>query len=155
MEYNKISVKSKEYVVCLIILMYIAYLIMCVCTCALLKYFDFPKYVYLFSGLTLIVTIITIILIIRIPELIYKSFGYYIDNKKVESRSGIFITSTKIVTFKNIYKLEIKKNIISRIFKISTLILSTKAGNIKIYMLDEKSLEKVYNKINSKIIGDI
>lgn len=43
----KISVKSKEYVVCLIILIYIAYLIMCVCTCALLKYFVFQNmYIY-------------------------------------------------------------------------------------------------------------
>lgn len=151
MKYNKVSQQAKDYVFWVIMLIYIALLIVCIITYYVFIYFEISKYNCVVSGLILLFTIFTMILTSIIPEIIEENYGYYIDDKKLEAICGIFFINKNIVLLKNVYKVSVSKNILSRIFKISTLILSTSAGDVKVKLLDEKSLESLYTKISRAI----
>ena len=83
------------------------------------------------------------------PGQIEKNYSYYTDLRRLEARYGIFFVNKKIVLLKNVYKILISKKIIGRIFGISSLTLSTSAGDIKVSLLNERELEKLYNKISN------
>ncbi len=151
MRYNKISQNAKDYIFWLIMSIYIVFIIILILLNYALIYFSLIKFSYIVYGTILVSTILTMLLVSTIPDLIEESFGYFIDDKKVESKYGIFIINRKIVLIKNVYRVSVSKNILSRIFGISTLVLSTSAGDVKIYLLDESSLESLYTKISRKI----
>lgn len=155
MKYNKISEKSEKYIfttiltfslIILIILFFINFIIE--------KTLD-TKYCYIVYAVILLDIIITMILIYCLPKIIYRNFGYYLDDEKLETKSGVIFLNRKIVLLKNVYKIVIKKKIIGRIFGISSLTLVTSAGDVKVSFLDEKGLDSLYTKVLSKIGEEI
>lgn len=151
MKYNKISEKSEKYIFTVIITFsIIILLVLFILNYIINLYFD-PKICFFIYSLVLLDIIITMILVLVLPRIIYKNFGYCIDDSKIESISGVIFLNRKIVLFKNVYKIIIRKKIIGRIFGISSLALVTSAGEVKVYFLDEKGLESLYNKIIYKI----
>ncbi len=151
MKYNRISEKSEKYIFVTIVFFSLLVLsILFIINFLLGKMLD-NKYCYIVYALILLDIVITMILIYFLPKIIYKNFGYYIDQEKLEAKSGIIFINRKIVLLKNVYKIVIKKKIIGRIFGISSLTLVTSAGDIKVHFLDEKALDKLYNKVLNKI----
>lgn len=151
MKYNKISDKSEKYIFTVIITFSLIILAILFLINYILEIYIDTKFCYIVYSLILLDVIVTMILVLILPKIIYKNFGYYIDENKVESISGVIFLNRKIVLFRNIYKIIIRKKIIGRIFGISSLSLVTSAGEVKIYFLDEKGLESLYNKIILKI----
>lgn len=149
MKYNEISNRAKNYIITVIFVIYILInIILFISNIVITSYFA-SKYSYIIYFLVILNTLVGIFSIIFIPKQIEKNYGYYTDLTRLEARYGIFFVNKKIVLLKNVYKILISKKIIGRIFGISSLTLSTSAGDIKVSLLNERELEKLYNKISN------
>lgn len=155
MKYNKISEKSEKYIFTTILAFSIIILIISFFINFIIEKTLDTKYCYIVYAVILLDIIITMILIYCLPKIIYRNFGYYLDDEKLETKSGVIFLNRKIVLLKNVYKIVIKKKIIGRIFGISSLTLVTSAGDVKVSFLDEKGLDSLYTKVLSKIGEEI
>ena len=151
MTYKNISKDAKDYSFWCVMCIYLAILFVAFIANYIFIYFNLIKFIYITHFVILMGTIMTMMFVSIVPDLVEQNFLHYIDDTKIESQYGIFVITKKMVLLKNVQKISVRKNILSRIFRISTLILSTTAGDIKIYMLDEKSLESLYTNISRKI----
>ena len=86
-------------------------------------------------------------LVIFLPNLIHRNYGFYTDEHFFKIKSGVIFKTISIVLVKDVYKVSVKKKLIGRIFGISSITLSTSAGNIKINFLDNKKREALFNNI--------
>lgn len=155
MKYNKISEKSEKYIFTTILAFSLIILIISFFINFIIEKTLDTKYCYIVYAVILLDIIITMILIYCLPKIIYRNFGYYLDDEKLETKSGVIFLNRKIVLLKNVYKIVIKKKIIGRIFGISSLTLVTSAGDVKVSFLDEKGLDSLYTKVLSKIGEEI
>lgn len=151
MKYNKISEKSEKYIFTTITVFSIIILIILFIANFIIKKMLDEKYCYIVYAIILLDIIVTMILIYCLPKIIYRNFGYYIDDEKLEAKSGIIFLNRKMVLLKNVYKIVIKKKIIGRIFGISSLTLVTSAGDVKVSFLDDNGLDSLYSKVIFKI----
>lgn len=159
MKYKKISKNAQNYIrtviFCIIILIIfilnsIKYLLLNVEYIYSKIYVFIPKYIQLEDVLDILIISICcigIILVSIIPKIVSKNYNIYIDKYYIKIRSGVIYKNVSIVLLKDVYKVSLSKKIIGRIFKISSIILYTSAGNIKIKYLDEKSEGVLFNNI--------
>lgn len=163
MRYNKIPNEAKWYIRTVIVLIYfisvvVIYILKTLLTTVIPLYKYIPFYLDLsliFKILVTILTSITVILVIFLPKLIHNNYGFYTDKYFFKIKSGVIFKTISIVLVKDVSKVSLKKRLIGRIFGISSITLSTSAGNIKINYLDNKKRETLFNYITyaMKIYG--
>lgn len=152
--YMKVSEKTEKYLFTVIMAYSMTILtILFMINFIIQNYFD-KKYCFVLYAFILLIIVLTMILIVILPKIIQRNFGYSMDNNKLEVKTGIVFFNKKMVMYKNVYKLEIKKKLIGRIFGISSFSLITSAGSVKIYFLDDKQLDNLYSKVLERIEED-
>ena len=155
MRYSKIPDKAKWYIRTVIFVLFLcALLVLYILKTFLTKTIDITKYipfyidvVLIFKIISAILFIVTILLVVFLPNLIGKNYGFYTDEHFFKIKSGVIFKTISIVLVKDVYKVSVKKKLIGRIFGISSITLSTSAGNIKINFLDNKKRESLFNNI--------
>lgn len=155
MRYSKIPDKAKWYIRTVIIILFFCSLLMLYILKTLLNnVIDINQYVPFYIDIDLVLKIITailfvvtIMLVIFLPNLIHRNYGFYTDEHFFKIKSGVIFKTISIVLVKDVYKVSVKKKLIGRIFGISSITLSTSAGNIKINFLDNKKRESLFNNI--------
>lgn len=155
MRYSKIPDKAKWYIRTVIIILFFCSLLMLYILKTLLNnVIDINQYVPFYIDIDLVLKIITailfvvtIMLVIFLPNLIHRNYGFYTDEHFFKIKSGVIFKTISIVLVKDVYKVSVKKKLIGRIFGISSITLSTSAGNIKINFLDNKKREALFNNI--------
>lgn len=155
MRYSKIPDKAKWYIRTVIIVLFFCSLLMIYILKTLLNnVIDINQYVPFYIDIdlflkiiTAILFVITVVLVIFLPNLIHRNYGFYTDEHFFKIKSGVIFKTISIVLVKDVYKVSVKKKLIGRIFGISSITLSTSAGNIKINFLDNKKREALFNNI--------
>ena len=155
MRYSKIPDKAKWYIRTVIIILFFCSLLMLYILKTLLNnVIDINQYVPFYIDIDLVLKIITailfvvtIMLVIFLPNLIHRNYGFYTDEHFFKIKAGVIFKTISIVLVKDVYKVSVKKKLIGRIFGISSITLSTSAGNIKINFLDNKKREALFNNI--------
>lgn len=155
MRYSKIPDKARWYIRTVIAIIYLCTLVILyilktlfTTTIDISKYIPFHIDVNLvFKVISAIFFVVAILLVIFLPKLIHKNYGFYTDRHFFKIKSGVIFKTISIVLVKDVYKVSVKKKLIGRIFGISSIILSTSAGNIKINFLDNKKRETLFNNI--------
>lgn len=155
MRYNKIPDKAKWYIRTVIVVLFVcALLVSYILKTLLNKVVDINQYVPFYIDIDLVLKIIiailfviTVVLVIFLPKLIHRNYGFYTDEHFFKIKSGVIFKTISIVLVKDVYKVSVKKKLIGRIFGISSITLSTSAGNIKINFLDNKKREALFNNI--------
>lgn len=155
MRYSKIPDKAKWYIRTVIVVLFLcALIVLYILKTLLTTTIDITKYipfnidiVLVFKVISTILFIVAILLVIFLPNLIRKNYGFYTDEHFFKIKSGVIFKTISIVLVKDVYKVSVKKKLIGRIFGISSITLSTSAGNIKINFLDNKKREALFNNI--------
>ena len=155
MRYNKIPDKAKWYIrTVVIVLFFCALLVLYILKSLLTNVIDINEYIPLYIDVNLVLKVISailfvvsVLLVIFLPNLIHRNYGFYTDEHFFKIKSGVIFKTISIVLVKDVYKVSVKKKLIGRIFGISSITLSTSAGNIKINFLDNKKREVLFNNI--------
>ena len=155
MRYNKIPNKAKWYIRTVIVILFLCtVLVLYILKTLLTTTIDVNKYIpfyidvfLLFKIISAIFFVVSVLLVIFLPNLICKNYGFLADEHFFKVKSGIIFKTISIVLVKDVYKVSVKKKLIGRIFDISSITLYTSAGNIKINFLDNKKREALFNNI--------
>lgn len=147
MKYKKISSKANRYILStnlsFAILLNIIFLLISIFLRSFIpKNFEI---VINFIGITFII-FIYLIAFLRSNSLI-NNYKYSVTNNKVEVIKGGLIISRKIMMINKIFKIEIKRGIIGRVFKVACVKCYSNGGSIKICYIDYKEVENVEKKL--------
>lgn len=144
-----IGISKSEYKYILVIHLLIAVfvnILMLVISVVLDIFFDI-KFKILINLLEISFTIFLYIWSFLITNTLTTNYKYLVDSKKVEVIHGSVIVSRKIMLLKRIYKVEIKRSILGRLFKVASIKCFSSGGNIKIKYIDYEKVDDVYYKI--------
>ncbi len=144
-----IGISKSEYKYILVIHLLIAGLVnslLLVISIVMDIFFDL-KFKILINLLEISFTIFLYIWSFLITNTLTTNYKYLVDSKKVEVIHGSVIVSRKIMLLKRIYKVEIKRSILGRIFKVASIKCFSSGGNIKIKYIDYEKVDDVYYKI--------
>lgn len=152
MEYKKISSKVNRYIITINLLvatfLNVVFLVISI---------FFERFIEInykitinFIGISFII-FIYLTAFLRSNSLI-NNYKYYVTNDKIEVIKGVLIVSRKIMFINRIFKIEIKRGLIDRIFKIACIKFYSNGGNIKICYIDYDEAERIENLIKKEWI---
>ena len=118
MKYEKISNNSSRYIITCYLLIAII-LNICLGFLAIISDIVFEvKFKLTLNFIFLTINIFLYIWAFLISTIVIKNYKFTVTNKKIEVISGAIIISRKIMLVNRVYKIEIKRGIIGRIFKV-------------------------------------
>lgn len=155
MRYNKVPDKARWYIRTAIVILFLCalillYVLKCLCTTVIDINEYIPFYIdvdLVFKIIYAILFVVSILLVIFLPKLISRNYGFYTDKYFFKIKSGVIFKTISVILVKDVYKVCVKKKLIGRIFGISSITLYTSAGNVKINFLDDKKREVLFNNI--------
>ena len=104
----------------------------------------------LLTGAVLLV--LAAVCVITIPRIRYERYRYIIDSANIRVREGIFWIKETIIPMERLHKLQVSQGPIDRMFKLSSVRVTTAGGDgvIKFLADDEAALiaEHLKDKIN-------
>lgn len=143
MKYRKISPKANRYILIIHLLVAIFLNIAFLFISILLEMFIQTNYKIAinFIGISFII-FIYLTAFLRANSLI-TNYRYCVTDNKVEVIKGVLIVSRKIMLVNKIFKIEIKRGIIGRLFKVACIKFYSNGGNIKICYIDYDEVDAV------------
>lgn len=95
--------------------------------------------------------VIAAIYIIIAPGIRYERYRYFIGDEEVMVRRGFLWIHEEIVPIERLHKLEVRQGPIARIYKLSTVCVTTAGGDISIKFLREDEAERIASTLKAKI----
>lgn len=157
MKYRGISKNSSRYVLVLYLLIAILLNIILIVTAVTIDIIFDVKYKIVMNLLVLTFTIGIYIWAFLVSNILIKNYRYVVTHNKIEIVKGAFIVSRKIMLVNRVYKIEIKRGIIGRIFKVASIKFFSSGGSVKLNYIDydkvdiieeniRKALDNIYGK---------
>ena len=157
MKYRGISKNSSRYVLVLYLLIAILLNIILIVTAVTIDIIFDVKYKIVMNLLVLTFTIGIYIWAFLVSNILIKNYRYVVTHNKIEIVKGAFIVSRKIMLVNRVYKIEIKRGIIGRIFKVASIKFYSSGGSVKLNYIDydkvdiieeniRKALDNIYGK---------
>lgn len=157
MKYRGISKNSSRYVFVLYLLIAILLNIILIVTAVTIDIIFDVKYKIVMNLLVLTFTIGIYIWAFLVSNILIKNYRYLVTHNKIETVKGAFIVSRKIMLVSRVYKIEIKRGIIGRIFKVASIKFFSSGGSVKLNYVDydkvdiieenvRKALDSIYGK---------
>lgn len=157
MKYRGISKNSSRYVFVLYLLIAILLNIILIVTAVTIDIIFDVKYKIVMNLLVLTFTIGIYIWAFLVSNILIKNYRYLVTHNKIETVKGAFIVSRKIMLVSRVYKIEIKRGIIGRIFKVASIKFFSSGGSVKLNYVDydkvdiieenvRKALDNIYGK---------
>ena len=157
MKYRGISKNSSRYVFVLYLLIAILLNIILIVTAVTIDIIFDVKYKIVMNLLVLTFTIGIYIWAFLVSNILIKNYRYIVTHNKIEIVKGAFIVSRKIMLVNRVYKIEIKRGIIGRIFKVASIKFFSSGGSVKLNYIDydkvdiieeniRKALDNIYGK---------
>lgn len=157
MKYRGISKNSSRYVFVLYLLIAILLNIILIVTAVTIDIIFDVKYKIVMNLLVLTFTIGIYIWAFLVSNILIKNYRYLVTHNKIEIVKGAFIVSRKIMFVNRVYKIEIKRGIIGRIFKVASIKFFSSGGSVKLNYIDydkvdiieenmRKALDNIYGK---------
>lgn len=157
MKYRGISKNSSRYVLVLYLLIAILLNIILIVTVVTIDIIFDVKYKIVMNLLVLTFTIGIYIWAFLVSNILIKNYRYLVTHNKIETVKGAFIVSRKIMLVSRVYKIEIKRGIIGRIFKVASIKFFSSGGSVKLNYVDydkvdiiEENLRKALDNIYGK-----
>lgn len=89
--------------------------------------------------------------IIAAPKVRYERYRYCIDDEAIRVREGLLWVSESIVPIERLHKIEISQGPIARIFKLSTVCVTTAGGDVNVKFLEDEVAAEIAEKLKNKI----
>ncbi len=89
--------------------------------------------------------------ILIIPSIRYERYRYSVGDDAVMVRRGFLWIHEEIVPIERLHKLELRQGPIARIYKFSTVCVTTAGGDVNIKFLKETEAENISMLLKSKI----
>lgn len=136
MKYEKISNNSSRYIITCYLLIAII-LNICLGFLAIISDIVFEvKFKLTLNFIFLTINIFLYIWEFLISTIVIKNYKFTVTNKKIEVISGAIIISRKIMLVNRVYKIEIKRGIIGRIFKVASVKFYSSGGCVNLKYVD-------------------
>lgn len=136
MKYEKISNNSSRYIITCYLLIAII-LNICLGFLAIISDIVFEvKFKLTLNFIFLTINIFLYIWAFLISTIVIKNYKFTVTNKKIEVISGAIIISRKIMLVNRVYKIEIKRGIIGRIFKVASVRFYSSGGYVNLKYVD-------------------
>lgn len=136
MKYEKISNNSSRYIITCYLLIAII-LNICFGFLAIISDIVFEvKFKLTLNFIFLTINIFLYIWAFLISTIVIKNYKFTVTNKKIEVISGAIIISRKIMLVNRVYKIEIKRGIIGRIFKVASVRFYSSGGCVNLKYVD-------------------
>ena len=136
MKYEKISNNSSRYIITCYLLIAII-LNICLGFLAIISDIVFEvKFKLTLNFIFLTINIFLYIWAFLISTIVIKNYKFTVTNKKIEVISGAIIISRKIMLVNRVYKIEIKRGIIGRIFKVASVRFYSSGGCVNLKYVD-------------------
>ena len=94
---------------------------------------------------------LALLYIIVAPKVRYERYRYCIDDEAIRVREGLLWVSESIVPIERLHKIEISQGPIARIFKLSTVCVTTAGGDVKVKFLEDEVAAEIAEKLKNKI----
>jgi len=88
---------------------------------------------------------------IVVPNLRYERYRYCIDDEAIRVRRGFLWISEDMVPMERLHKIKTSQGPIARIFKLSTINVTTAGGDVDIKFLNEKEATEIAELLKKKI----
>lgn len=95
--------------------------------------------------------IIVLAYIIFAPKVRYRRYMYCIDSEAIRVREGLFWISESIVPIERLHKIEVSQGPVARMFKMSTVCVTTAGGDVNIKFLREERAGEISETLKTKI----
>ena len=136
MKYEIISNNSSRYIITCYLLIAII-LNICLGFLAIISDIVFEvKFKLTLNFIFLTINIFLYIWAFLISTIVIKNYKFTVTNKKIEVISGAIIISRKIMLVNRVYKIEIKRGIIGRIFKVASVRFYSSGGCVNLKYVD-------------------
>lgn len=136
MKYEKISNNSSRYIITCYLLIAII-LNICLGFLTIISDIVFEvKFKLTLNFIFLTINIFLYIWAFLISTIVIKNYKFTVTNKKIEVISGAIIISRKIMLVNRVYKIEIKRGIIGRIFKVASVRFYSSGGCVNLKYVD-------------------
>lgn len=143
MEYKGVSKNANKYILTIYILIAIAINFLIILSCIVIEtLFDF-KYMIVINLLAISFTIFAYMWAFLVSSSIASRYKYCVTKNKVEVIKGAMIISRKIMLVNKVYKIEITRGVIGRIFKVVSIKFHSGGGSIKINYIDYNEAERI------------
>lgn len=86
-----------------------------------------------------------------VPNLRYERYRYCIDEEAIRVRRGFLWISEDMVPMERLHKIKTSQGPIARIFKLSTINVTTAGGDVDIKFLNEKEATEIAELLKKKI----
>lgn len=97
------------------------------------------------------VVLLIVMEIIITPKFRYERYRYGIGEDAIRVREGFIWIKETIVPIERLHKIEMSQGPIDRIFKLSSVVITTAGGDCKINFLDTEEAEVIAEKLKDKI----
>lgn len=151
MKYRGISKNSSKYIFTLYLLIAILLNILLMVIAIILDIIVDVKYKIVMNLLILTFTIGIYIWAFLISNILIKNYRYSVTHNKIETVKGAFIVSRKIMLVSRVYKIEIKRSIIGRIFKVASIKFFSSGGNIKLNYIDYDDVDIIEENVRKAV----
>lgn len=156
MKYEKISNNSSRYIITCYLLIAII-LNICLGFLAIISDIVFEvKFKLTLNFIFLTINIFLYIWAFLISTIVIKNYKFTVTHKKIEVISGAIIISRKIMLVNRVYKIEIKRGIIGRIFKVASVSFYSSGGCVNLKYVDYSmtyDIEQIVKKGMKAIYG--
>ena len=95
--------------------------------------------------------VLAIAYIILAPELRYQRYRYAIDEEAIRVRKGLLWISEDTVPMERLHKIKTSQGPIARIFKLSTINVTTAGGDVDIQFLSDEEAADIAELLKKKI----
>lgn len=95
--------------------------------------------------------ILSTLYVIVTPDIRYKRYRYCIDSEAIRVREGLLWVRESIVPIERLHKIEVSQGPVARMFKLSTVCVTTAGGDVDISFLKEEKADEIAETLKAKI----
>lgn len=151
MKYQCVSKKSSNYIFTLYLLIAILLNVFIIIISIVIDIIINVKYKIVINLLVLTFTILIYLWAFLVSNALIKNYRYIITNKNIETIKGSIVVTKNIININKINKIEIKRGIIGRIFKVASIKFFSNGGNLKLNYVDYNQIDKIDENVRKAI----
>ena len=95
--------------------------------------------------------ILTMLYIAIVPAVRYERYSYMINEEAIRVRRGFLWINEDIVPMERLHKIQVSQGPVARIFKLSTIKVTTAGGDVNIKFLKDEEAKQIAEALKKKI----
>lgn len=145
MEYKKVSKSANKYILAVHLNIAIFFNILFFILLVIIGVLVDEKFSLVLNFIGVSFIILSYLWSVLRANSIINNYSYLVNSKKIEITYGALILSKKIMSVDKVFKIEIKRGILGRIFRVACIKFHSNGGSVKICYVDYEEVENVVN----------